>query len=91
MRGAVLEQDARKGWATGRERQRRRMVRNARDRLQVFVDGCDVVVGHAAVSRPRHDLQYEAVKGRHGRPEDAALSARLRTRRMGHIVIMAGS
>jgi hypothetical protein len=66
-------------------------VWNAGDRLQVFVDGRNVIVGHLAVSRPRHDLEDSSVDGRYWRPEDAALSARRRTGRMGIVIIMAGS
>jgi hypothetical protein len=64
-------------------------VRDARNCLQVFIDGFDVIVGHEAVGRPRHDLENITVQRRHRGPEDAALSARRRAGWMGFVKIMA--
>jgi hypothetical protein len=87
---AGLVHETRKGRGASWQRNRCTLVRNARDRLQVFVDGSDVIIGHVAVGRPRHDLEDVTVQGRHRRPEDAALSSRRRAGRVGLIKIMAG-
>ena len=74
MRRPGLEQNGRQGRAPGRERNRT-LVWDAGDRLQVFVDGFNVVVGHFAVGRPRHNLENITVEGGLRRSEDAALGA----------------